>query len=80
MSLLPSVPALGSTSEESAGIISMQMEEIERPITMRPQEIDEDIISIRNDVLVMELWGQLCKLHRSGIALCLYSLDPGSEA
>jgi CBS domain-containing protein len=47
-----------------------EMDSLSAKITSRAKEMDADIITIRNDPLITELWHTLCKNHRKATLLC----------
>ena len=47
-----------------------EMDSLSAKITSRANELDADIITIRNDPLITELWHSLCKNHRKATLLC----------
>ena len=50
--------------------IKDEMNRLSAKLTSRVNEISGDIITIRNDPIVTDLWRSLCSNHRKAMLLC----------
>ena len=50
--------------------------QISKAIVDRTEEMNADVISMRNDPKIVKLWNRLCVLHMSAVVMCDGLDDP----
>jgi len=56
-----------------------EMDRISLKIMRRARELDSDVISIRNDPTISDLWRNLCSYHRKAMLMCAGMRDDKSR-
>ena len=72
--------SLEADSLERIRRIRREMNDVSKAIHKTVNALDGDVISIRTNPKVVELWNRMCYLHMQGITLCMREVILGKSA